>query len=241
MARVHLVMQGKGGVGKTFSATVLAQYLKAKGREVLCVDTDPVNATFAGFKELGATRLDLLEDESIAPRRFDQLIELIESATDEVVVDNGASSFIAFAHYLTSNDVPSLLASMNHTLFVHVPITGGQAIGDCAENLRGLANSLTDDAKLVVWLNPFFAPVEYRGKTFEETKIYDETKDRVVAIVKLPTFPADTVGLDLSEMLAERITFDQALDDPERPIMVRQRLKLTRQKLFGQLDAATVI
>lgn len=41
MAKVHLTLQGKGGVGKSMMAAILAQYKKNKGSNVLCIDTDP--------------------------------------------------------------------------------------------------------------------------------------------------------------------------------------------------------
>lgn len=50
MAKIHMVLQGKGGVGKSFIASTLAQHKLAKGKKLLCIDTDPVNATFNGFK-----------------------------------------------------------------------------------------------------------------------------------------------------------------------------------------------
>ena len=46
---IHLTLQGKGGVGKSLVAAVLAQYLKSAGRDVRCIDTDPVNRTFAQY------------------------------------------------------------------------------------------------------------------------------------------------------------------------------------------------
>ena len=57
---MHLVLQGKGGVGKTFFAFTLAQYLGCEG-PMECIDTDPVSATFAGFRHLSATQLELIE------------------------------------------------------------------------------------------------------------------------------------------------------------------------------------
>jgi CO dehydrogenase nickel-insertion accessory protein CooC1 len=52
MAKIHMVLQGKGGVGKSFIAAMLAQYKARKGQIPLCIDTDPVNATFHGYKAL---------------------------------------------------------------------------------------------------------------------------------------------------------------------------------------------
>ena len=52
--KVHFILQGKGGVGKSFVAALLAQHYQANGRgAVVCVDTDPVNATFSGYGAFG--------------------------------------------------------------------------------------------------------------------------------------------------------------------------------------------
>ncbi len=34
MGAIHLTLQGKGGVGKSLVASIIAQYLRDKGREV---------------------------------------------------------------------------------------------------------------------------------------------------------------------------------------------------------------
>ena len=47
--KIHMVLQGKGGVGKSFIAALMAQFLQDRGRDPVCIDTDPVNATFAGY------------------------------------------------------------------------------------------------------------------------------------------------------------------------------------------------
>ena len=51
MSAVHFIMQGKGGVGKTFTASLLAQYLIDNRSDdalpLRFIDTDLVNATFS--------------------------------------------------------------------------------------------------------------------------------------------------------------------------------------------------
>ena len=37
-ASVHLVLQGKGGVGKSFVSAILAQYFRTKSARVHCMD-----------------------------------------------------------------------------------------------------------------------------------------------------------------------------------------------------------
>jgi hypothetical protein len=99
-ATVHFVLQGKGGVGKSFVASILGQYFQVRGRDVRCFDTDPVNQTFAQYRELGVERLDLLADGSIDQRAFDGLVERLLTEDECFVVDNGASTFIPMWNYI---------------------------------------------------------------------------------------------------------------------------------------------
>ena len=59
MATVHFIQQGKGGVGKSMIASILYQTLRLLGKQVIAFDTDPVNATLAGFKEFEVSCLDI--------------------------------------------------------------------------------------------------------------------------------------------------------------------------------------
>jgi hypothetical protein len=241
MAKIHMILQGKGGVGKSFIAATLAQYKASKGQKPLCIDTDPVNATFEGYKALGVKRLQIMDGDEINPRNFDSLIELIAPSKDDVIIDNGASSFVQLSHYLISNQVPALLADMGHELVVHTVITGGQALLDTVSGFSQLAVQFPDNAIFVVWLNPYWGPIEHEGKGFEQLKAYTTNKARVSAIVKIPALKEETYGRDLSDMLQERLTFDQALAMESLTIMTRQRLKIVKGQLFAQLDNAAVL
>jgi hypothetical protein len=241
MAKIHMILQGKGGVGKSFIAATLAQYKTSKGQKPLCIDTDPVNATFEGYKALGVKRLQIMDGDEINPRNFDTLIELIAPSKDDVIIDNGASSFVQLSHYLISNQVPVLLADMEHELVVHTVITGGQALLDTVNGFSQLASQFPANAIFVVWLNPYWGPIEHEGKGFEQLKAYTTNKARVSAIVKIPALKEETYGRDLSDMLQERLTFDQALAMESLTIMTRQRLKIVKGQLFAQLDNAAVL
>ena len=100
MAKIHMVLQGKGGVGKSMIAATIAQYKAGKGQKPLCIDTDPVNATFEGYKALNVRRLNIMDGDEINTRNFDALVEMIASAEGDVIIDNGASSFVPLSHYL---------------------------------------------------------------------------------------------------------------------------------------------
>ncbi|BCA95201.1 hypothetical protein TUM19329_15620 [Legionella antarctica] len=241
MAKIHITMQGKGGVGKSFITATTAQYKFQKAQSPLCIDTDPINATFHGFKSLNVERLDIMDGDEINPRHFDALVEKIANTQDDVIIDNGASSFVPLSHYLLTNHVPALLKDMGHELIIHTVITGGQALLDTINGFAQLVKQFPEDVRYVVWLNPYWGKIESEGKPFEQMKVYKETKDRIAAIINIPDLKEETFGHDLSNMLQQKMTFNEAIDSPERNIMTRQRLKLIRDQLFDQIDNAMVI
>ena len=236
-----MVLQGKGGVGKSLIAAILAQYNVSKGKQPLCIDTDPVNATFHGFKALNVKRLQIMDGDEINPRHFDSLVELIAPSAVDVIIDNGASSFVPLSHYLISNQVPALLQEMGHELVVHTVITGSQALTDTVNGFAQLATQFPAESSFIVWLNPYWGAIEYEGKSFEQMKAYINNKSRVTAIIKMPTLKEETYGRDLADMLQEHLTFDEALANSALTIMTRQRLKIVKSALFAQLDNSAVL
>lgn len=241
MTRINIVLQGKGGVGKSMLASTLAQYKADRGQRPLCIDTDPVNATFAGFKALDVARVEIMEGDEINPRLFDRMVERACESPTDVVIDNGASSFVPLAHYLISNEVPALLKDMGHELVIHTVITGGQALVDTVSGFAQLAEQFPAEALFVVWLNPYFGPIEHEGRSFEQMKAYRENRARVTALVQVPALKAETHGFDFAQMLQARQTFDEALASPEVALMTKQRLTLVRRRLWEQLDGAKVL
>jgi hypothetical protein len=236
-----MVLQGKGGVGKSFISSVIAQYKSGNGQSPLCIDTDPVNATFAGYGALGVRKLEIMEGDEINPRAFDAIVELASTAEGDVIIDNGASSFVPLSHYLISNEVPALLYEMGHTLVIHTVITGGQALRDTLNGFGQIVGQFPTPSTFVVWLNQYWGPIEHEGKGFEQLKVYRDHKDRVSAIVTIPATKEATEGRDISEMLQARRTFDESLAMESLTIMTRQRLKIFKRKLFEQLDTAAVL
>lgn len=241
MARVHMMLQGKGGVGKSFISAALAQYKRARGEEPLCIDTDPVNATFHGYKALGVVKLEIMEGDEINSRSFDTLIEMIAGTQSDVIVDNGAATFVPLSHYLICNEVPGLLGGMGHELVIHTVVTGGQALEDTTNGFVQLARQFPEPALFTVWLNPYWGPIEFDKRRFEDFKAYKDNRNRVSAIVSIPRLKEETFGRDVSDMLRARLTFEEALQMDSLTIMTRQRLKIFRSRLFEQMDAAVVL
>lgn len=236
MAKVHILLQGKGGVGKSFIAAMIAQYKISKGHKPTCIDTDPVNATFHGFQALNVHLLQILEGDGINSREFATLVELVGAAKDDVVIDNGAVSFVPLSHYLLNHRVPARFEQIVHTV-----VTGGQALLSTVNGFAQLVSHFPEATLFVVWLNPFWGPVEQEGKSFEQMKAYSIYKNRVSAIVEIPSLNHQTFGRDLRDMLQEQLTFDEALAMASRTIITRQRLKMIQRQFYERMDAAAVL
>ena len=235
-----MILQGKGGVGKSLISSLLAQYLDAKGTPARCIDTDPINATLSGFKGLNVQKLEIMKDDEIKTRNFDALIEIIRESKTPVIIDNGASSFIPLAHYLITNEISALLKKIGYELIIHTVIVGGQAFTDTCSGFAELITQFPTDTRFVVWLNPYWGPVEHAGRGFEQIKVYEENKSRLIGIIKLPTLKEETFGQDMANVLNARNTLQEALDSGTLPIVTLQRLQIIQRDIFQALDIAGV-
>ena len=237
---IHLSLQGKGGVGKSFVASILAQYFGSRGKTIRCVDTDPVNTTLFQYKSLGVTRLELLRDGSIDQRGFDTLMEWLLTEDATFVVDNGASTFIPLWNYILENNALETLIHAGKRLYVHTVITGGQALLDTLHGFKSLADS-TSYRNIIVWLNEYFGRIERDGKTFEEMGAYRDSADKVFGSVHLVRRNQDTFGRDLEDVISRKLTLDEAIKDGPFSIMTKQRLKMMQREWFEQLDSLCLI
>ena len=236
MSAIHIILQGKGGVGKSLVAALLAQYLEGKSEgELFCADTDPVNDTFAKYSAFNAERVKILNaDKNIDSRVFDGLIEKLLVHEGDAVIDNGASTFLPLSAYMLENNVIGLLQEAGKQVFIHTVLTGGQSIDDTMIGLNSLITS--QSAPIVVWQNEFFGSVEKDGKKFVESKLFERNKDRIKGIVTIHKRNQDTFGKDLELMVSNKLTFSQAMTSDLFTIMPRQRLKQIRNSIFEQLD-----
>ncbi|KZO65368.1 conjugal transfer protein TraL [Escherichia coli] len=240
---VHSAQQGKGGCGKSVSTALLGMYKISKGELPLCIDTDPLNPTFSNYEKLNVRQLNIMEGDEINQRKLDTLIQWIDEAGDrDVIIDNGAPSFIPLSSYMISQQIPALLYEMGKQLVIHISIVGGQAHDYTVEGFKAMVEQYPSETRFVVWLNPYWGAVESdHGVPFEESEAYLMNKDKVDALIRLPTLKKELHGQDFADMLENYKTFDEAIEDKSLSIMVRQRLKQVRALVFEQLDLATVI
>lgn len=232
MANIHFVLQGKGGVGKSFVSSLLTQYLLNKNQTVTAIDTDPNNTTLSNMKALKAKFLQLVDEEGkFDVRQFDKIVELVfEKKSNNYLVDSGATTFIPLIDYLKENEAVEFLKSNEMEVYMHIPIVGGQAREDTILGLTQLVNAF--DCNFIVWVN------EYHGalNDFEDTEHYKAIKDKLKAIIYLNSLSKDTFGKDLLDLTSKNLTFDEALQDKSFSLMSKQRLNIFRDKAFKQVE-----
>ena len=236
MKNVHFTLQGKGGVGKSYVATLLMQALKENGHDPIGIDTDPINQTFAGYKTLNVEKLKILEDNNIIPRAFDDLMEKLLKNDNDFVVDNGASSFLPLAQYLAENSAFQILKDGNKDVWIHTVVTGGQALHDTLSGLAAICDHLSADVHLIVWLNEYFGKVADpdNHKQFEDMKVFQHNVEKIAGIVIIPKQNESTFGEDVKQMVSRRQTFAE-IEESDVSIMIKSRLKRVKNTIFDQL------
>ena len=164
MKEFHCVVGNKGGVGKSLVASLVMQYAEDQGWGPFGIECDQSNRTLSRYERLRTKRLELLDrEQQIDRRRFDALIEmLVQDDEPFVVMDNGQASFAPLTRYIVECRAFDILREADRACFVHTVIAGGQ-LG--SSTLRGLSDTLTafaGNAKVVVWHNDHFGPVDQR-------------------------------------------------------------------------------
>lgn len=236
MRNIHLTLQGKGGVGKTFIASLITQSLIFREQPVVAIDADPVNSTFVGYKKIGAKALPIMEGNSLVERNYDLMMERFFKEDSNFVVDNGASSFVPLSNYLISNKAINMIVEKGKDVVIHTVITGGQGILDTMHGFVALAEQMPSCAEIIVWINEFFGNAQYNNISFEKSKAYEKHKDRILGIVRLPKYPENTYGVDIEQMLREKLTFDEVAASDDFNIMSKSRLFRVKNAIFAQLE-----
>lgn len=128
----------------------------------------PIRSTprFAGYRALDVQPPQTCSTATRStPGTFDALIEQIATAEGDVIIDNGASSFVPLSHYLISNQVPALLQEYGARTDQCTPsITGGQALQDTVSGFAQLAGQFPPECQFVTWLNPYWGAIEHEGR-----------------------------------------------------------------------------
>ena len=234
---VHLILQGKGGVGKSVIASWLAEFLIKRGQPVRCIDGDPVNRSLGQYKAFPVDKLELVNASGVLQRnRYDALVERFTQEDAVFVVDSGATAFLPFWTYIVEADIIAVLRNSGRRVYIHIPISGGEMLTDTLLGFKTIAETATD-RNLVVWINEYFGPVKREDKTFDQMQVYHDYQDKVLASVGIPELSPDTFGENVRRMREMKLTFEEAIISVKFCLVEKQRLCMVRRGLFEQLEA----
>lgn len=249
---LHVFMQGKGGVGKSFCANMLMQYMIEQGMSVIGLDSDPSNQTLASFKGLDVTVMDIIENQdNVQIGALDKLIEIISlyngsTSSDDTsgILDVGSSNYIQTLNYLSSKRLGGLSIlqdGLNIRVVFHVPIIGGEAYDDCWSNFNEMCFNFPN-CDFVLWINNYPNRVFNSTLTLEKQKEYIANQDRVKGIVDLPLFEPTTDGKSLRLILNKNLTFAEvanlgsAIDNRSLTVIEIYRGKRVKTAIFNAID-----
>ncbi|MBK5966791.1 conjugal transfer protein TraL [Thiocystis minor] len=234
MSKVFITLQAKGGVGKSYVSSILAQYFQEANFPVRCLDTDTTNPTLLRYKSLNCQYLKLSEAHVINPRAFDELVEIASGATPEmhIIVDVGSNGFQSFMAYAVENDLFSVLESLDVQVVINSVIAGGPDADETLSSTKAVLEHTR--VPTLIWLNAHLGALEFRRRPIQELELFDTFDHRILGWVILQKYASTTFGQDVEHMLKERWTFDDAIE--QLKLMPRIRLQMAKRDLWSQLD-----
>jgi hypothetical protein len=244
MRKLHLTIGDKGGIGKSFIAALMTQYIRDNVVDVkpVCIDMDMKNRTFSRYSDLGVELIDVRTEGDIDRSKFDILINRIDEAGDDdvIIVDVGGNIYISMTDYMRVNEVYEMIAARGVEIILHVPIVGGGDMFPTLKTLDEVVVNTPPNVLISVWINQKNGRVEYEGKSFEESTRYEEYRSRIRCVTHIPLWRPD-MQVNVAAMLEEAVTFDQALDMGMFDLMSRQRLTMAKRYLYDAIQKSGVM
>ena len=220
--RLDLILNGKGGVGKSFFAVNLVQYLKDKKIQFIACDCDNENSTLKRFHG----EVEFLE--LAHPRGLDPMIRALEKF-DLVVVDCRAASTEVFFNYFDEINLPETLKTLSATLTVVMPVNQE---ADSIDQLQRIVGKLKKTCSYVVLRN---AVHNNNFVLYDQSVIHDKLQKELgakeITMAKLQPWLVE-------ELSHKNLTITAALTDGRFYLLDRQRLQTWQRKLYAEIESA---
>ncbi len=218
--QLNLIINGKGGVGKSFFAVNLVQVFKDRRLPHRAADTDDENSTLLRFHP----DADFVNIQK--PREIDRLFALLET-NDLLIADCRAASTELFLDCFEVIDLREVLRALDARLTLVVPVNHE---ADSVEQLRVHSARLNDGCRYVVVKNQAHS---------DHFRIYDESKTRSRILGELKgreiTMPRLNDWL-VTALNQNNVTAAAALTHAAFPLLDRQRLKHWLRRFHTQLE-----
>lgn len=218
---IDLILNAKGGVGKSFLAINLVQYLKDRKLPHLAIDTDNANST---LKRAHAEALFVNLNQG-------QELDAIFTALDTqplVVVDARAASTDHFLNYFAEIELSDLLTKLKASLTLVIPVCHE---ADSVAQVKVLSEALGNRCRYVVVKNEGLSQhFELYDQSHARKRIMGELKGQEMVMPKLYDFL-------VARLNAENLTVTQAIQSEQFTLMDRQRLKSWQRRFYEQVES----
>jgi hypothetical protein len=224
MSKIHFIGGEKGGVGKSMTSRLLAQYLIDTGVPFIGLDSDQSHGTFSRFYSDFASPLIIDDYDSL-----DQLIILAqENPQNDLIIDLAAQTSTRLGKWIDESDALTLFQELDCQVYLwHVMDDGADSVNLLTQLLNRYPQEFI---KIVVVTNLG------RGECFEHfehSTAYQKAKERDVIFI--------TLG-KLQPQLAARIDFSNtsfwgAANNIEvMNIIERSRVRVWLKNNYAQFD-----
>ncbi|TCK05670.1 mobilization protein [Marinobacterium mangrovicola] len=224
MSKVHFIGGEKGGVGKSMTSRLLAQYYIDRELPFLGFDSDASHGTFSRFYGEFASPVIVGEDDSL-----DGILEACESKPDhDLIIDLAAQTSTRLGEWIDETDVFGLLDELGYEVFLwHVMDDGADSIDLLG---KSLARYPQPELKFVVVQN--FG----RGSDFSQlhdSDAFQSAKARGASLFELGKLHAKlTHKVDFANA-----SFWAAANNRDMMnIAERQRMRVWLKNNYSQLD-----
>jgi cellulose biosynthesis protein BcsQ len=219
--KFNTIINGKGGVGKSFFAINFVQYLKDDGIPHTAVDTDNENSTLKRFHP--ETLFLDIED----PIEIDSIFATLDKA-DLVVMDCRAASTDIFLDYFEEVRIFDLLKSFNASLNLIMPVNHET---DSLEQIRNISDRLNQNARYLIVKNEVLSSkFNNYEKSATRTRLLDELAAKEMVMPKL----YDWLVADLNR---HNLTISAAIENPAFDFFNRQRLQNWQHGFYEELES----
>jgi len=219
--RINTIINGKGGVGKSFFAVNLVQYLKDKAIPHAAIDTDNENSTLKRFHP-EATFLDI-ED----AKEIDSIFAALDT-TDLVVLDCRAASTDIFLDYFEEMEIFRLLEKADTAMTVVSPVNHET---DSVEQIRNLSERLNTSCNYVIVKNQALSE---RFANYEQSKTRARLVEQLGAREILMPKLYDWLVADLNK---RDLTVTPAIRHESFTLFDRQRLCNWQRRFYEELES----
>ena len=218
--RLILILNGKGGVGKSFFAVNFVQYLKDHQIAHAAFDSDDENSTLKRFH----SEVEFID--AGQPTEIDKMTFALADS-DIVVVDCRAASTRIFLNYFEETQLPTVLENLGARLTIACPVNHEL---DSIHQIQRLANALGGRADFVIIRN------EVHGEGFD---LFDKSKLRQKLLSDLGAKEIQVTQMRkwlVEGLQKSKLTVTAARTSEDFSFMDRQRLKLWQEKFYAQIE-----